>query len=89
MNCSADYALGLAEIDVEEKLCKALPFGERLRAILNEKGISQERLKRELPASGSVVYKWVSGKSSPYPSTLIRLAKYLDVSVDYLIGRVR
>ena len=89
MNCSADYALGLIEIDVEEKFYEPLPFGERLRAILKEKGVSQEKLKRELPVSGSVVYKWVSGKSSPYPSTLIRLAKYLDVSVDYLIGRVR
>ena len=89
MQCSADYALGLTDIDSEETFLPPLPFGTRLREILNQKGISQERLKRELPVSGSILYKWVSGKSLPFPSSLIRLAKYLDCSVDYLLGRLR
>ncbi len=89
MNCSADYALGLIDIDRDEQFYEPLPFGERLREILKQKGVSQERLKRELPVSSSLIYKWITGKSKPYPSTLIRLANYLDVSVDYLIGRIR
>ena len=89
MQCSADYALGLTDIDSEETFLPPLPFGTRLREILNQKGISQERLKRELPVSGSILYRWISGKSLPYPSSLIRLAKYLDCSVDYLLGRLR
>ena len=89
MNCSADYALGLIDIDTDETFHEPLPFGARLREILKQKGISQEKLKRELPVSSSLIYKWLSGKSNPYPTTLIRLAKYLDVSVDYLLGRVR
>ncbi|MBR2871226.1 MAG: helix-turn-helix transcriptional regulator [Clostridia bacterium] len=89
MNCSADYALGLTDIDSEETFLEPLPFGARLREILNQKGISQERLKRELSISGSLIYKWLSGKSLPYPSSLMRLAKYLDCSVDYLLGRLR
>ncbi|MBQ8308651.1 MAG: helix-turn-helix domain-containing protein [Clostridia bacterium] len=87
--CSADYLLGLTEIPTEEPLHEVLPFHTRLRSLLKERDISQERLKRELPVSGSVVYKWVSGKSQPCMYTLIKLAKYLDCSVDYLIGRVR
>lgn len=89
MNCSADYALGLVDIDTEESFHEPLPFGERLREILKQKGISQEKLKKELPVSSSLIYKWLSGKSCPYPSTLVRLANYLDVSVDYLLGRLR
>ena len=89
MNCSADYALGLIDIDTDERFLEPLPFGERLREILKQKGVSQERLKRELPVSSSLIYKWLSGKSCPYPTMLVRLAKYLDVSVDYLLGRVR
>ena len=89
MNCSADYALGLIDIDTEDNFLEPLPFGERLREILKQKGISGERLKRELPVSSSLIYRWQIGKSLPYPTTLIRLAKYLDVSVDYLLGRVR
>ena len=89
MQCSADYALGLTDIDSEETFLEPLPFGMRLREILNQKGISQERLKRELPVSGSLLYRWISGKALPYPSSLMRLAKYLDCSVDYLLGRLR
>ena len=89
MQCSADYALGLTDIDSEETFLEPLPFGARLREILNQKGISQERLKRELPVSGSILYRWISGKALPYPSSLMRLAKYLDCSVDYLLGRLR
>ena len=88
-DCSADYLLGKDGLHTEERLLPVPPFHERLRCLLNEQGVSQERLKRELPVSGSVLYKWTSGKSQPSPETLLRLAEYLDCSVDYLIGRRR
>lgn len=88
-DCSADFLLGLDEIPCDEKLYPILPFGERLSQILSAKKISQEKLKRELPVSASVLYKWISGKSSPTSTSLIRLACYLDCSVDSLIGRRR
>ena len=89
VGCSADYALGLIDVDSDETFHEPLPFGERLREILKQKGISQEKLKKELPVSSSLIYKWLTGKSKPYPTTLVRLANYLDVSVDYLLGRIR
>ena len=88
-NCSADYLLGREDILHDEKFYEALPFHVRLRQILNDYKISQEQLKRDLHVSGSVVYKWISGKSKPSMHTLILLADYFDCSVDYLIGRVR
>lgn len=89
MNCSSDYALGLIDIDTNDTFCEPLPFGERLKQILKQKGISQEKLKKELPVSSSLIYRWLTGKAFPYPTTLIRLAKYFDISVDYLLGRIR
>jgi len=54
---------------------------------LKELKISQEQLKRDLNVSSSVIYKWISGKSEPSTTSLIRLACYFECSVDYLIGR--
>ena len=88
-NCSADFLLGKDEYPTEEKLYPVLPFKQRFKDILIEKGISQEKVKRELPVSASVLYKWVSGKNSPSATTLIRLAEFFDCSIDYLIGRRR
>ena len=88
-NCSADYLLGLTDMHTEEPLHEVPPFGERLRALLKAQKISQAQLIRELPISSAVPYKWLSGKNFPSVESLIRLAEYLDCSVDYLIGRVR
>ncbi len=88
-HCSADYLLGREEIPTEESLHPLLPFHERLRFLLSAHKISQERLKRELPVSGSVLYKWVSGKSQPSVETLKQLADFFDCTIDYLIGRRR
>ena len=87
--CSADYLLGRTDIPTEEPLHPVPPFGERLRFILESFAVSQEKLKRELPVSGSVLYRWLSGKNQPSTESLIRLADYFGCSVDYLIGRIR
>lgn len=88
-NCSADYLLGLTDIPTEEPLHPVLPFGERLRGLLKAQRISQAKLIRDLPVSSAVPFKWLSGKNFPSMESLVRLAEYLDCSVDYLIGRVR
>ncbi len=38
--------------------------------------------------SWSVFYYWLTGKSLPSMDNLVRIAKTLDRSVDYLLGRV-
>lgn len=86
-NCSADFLLGREEYPTEETLYPVQPFCQRFRQVLLEKNISQEKLKRELNISSSVLYKWLIGKNQPSASSLIRLAEFLDCSIDYLIGR--
>ena len=88
-NCSADYLLGLTDIHTDQVLHPVLPFQERLRAVMKEQKITHQKMIETMPVSSSVLYKWVSGKSLPNAETLIRIANFLECSVDYLIGRIR
>ena len=88
-NCSADYLLGLTDLHTEEPLHPVAPFGERLRALLKERKITQAKLIEGLSVSSAVPYKWLKGINQPSMESLIQLAEYLECSVDYLIGRVR
>lgn len=88
-NCSAEYLLGRAELPTAEKLYPVLPFQERLRAVMKECGVSQTQMVKKMPVSSGALYKWVCGKAQPSTDTLVRLADFLDCSVDYLIGRIR
>ena len=88
-HCSADYLLGLDEIHTEEPLHDVLPFGARLRAVMKQQHVSQAKLIRDMHLSSSSPYKWLNEINFPSINTLIDLAKYLDCSVDFLIGRRR
>lgn len=88
-DCSADYLLGLDEIPPNEPLREVLPFDERLRTVLQERGVSQAQLHRTIGGSTSAIFKWLNGISLPSTDRLIAIAKCLDCSVDYLIGRRR
>lgn len=51
-----------------------------------KKGTKPNPVAKELKIASSTVTSWKSG-SIPNGETLIKLADYLDVSVDYLLGR--
>ena len=56
---------------------------------MNETKTTQYRIERDLNISGSSMYNWLFNKTVPTVESLVRLAEYMDVSVDYLLGRVR
>ena len=60
---------------------------EILKALRNEKGISQASLANMLGLSQQAVAKWETGNSEPDSEMLISLASFFGVSVDYLLGR--
>lgn len=65
--------------------------GERLKALRKLKGLSQEELADELnsadePVSQTHVSRWERGSYNPLLGTTVRIAKYFDVTVDYLVG---
>ena len=88
-SCSAVYLLGLVELPKAYAFKEILPFSERLREVLRLFSVTQYRLEKDTGFSGSIVYGWLSGRTAPSVDSLVRLAEYLDCSVDYLLGRER
>lgn len=84
--CSLDYLAGRSDICLDYSVCDIPPFYDRLRFVMNEKSVSRYRLVKDLPIYDSYFTNWKQGKS-PNLLTLIALADYLDVSIDYLVGR--
>ena len=61
-------------------------FCDRLKELRTEKGIGQVELAKALNVSKGIISLWENGLREPKLSSLICLAKYFDVSVDYLVG---
>jgi len=63
-----------------------MTFQIRLKELRLEKGDSQEDIAKLLNMSKMAVSHWESGHSEPSIEQLKILARYFDVSVDYLVG---
>lgn len=69
-------------------------FGNRIKALRAEKGITQEKLLKELnnalkmerPYSGLTLSAWENGRKMPTATTLITLSQIFECTVDYLLG---
>lgn len=88
-NVSADVLLGLADYSSTQEFSPVAPFSSRLRAVMDETKTSQYALVKNANVSGASLYQWLFGKSVPSVESLVKLATYMDVSVDYLLGRTK
>ncbi len=61
-------------------------FGERLKNLRLEKKVGQIELAKALGVGKSIISLWERNECEPTLSKLILLAKYFDVSIDYLAG---
>ncbi|MGM7428525.1 helix-turn-helix transcriptional regulator [Bacillus pacificus] len=59
---------------------------ERLKSLLDKKGISQQQLADAIGVSYVSVYNYVEGKKKPGIRTLQKIANFFKVTTDYLIG---
>ena len=59
----------------------------RLKQLRKERGISQLKLAMELSMSQNSVSRYENGVREADYATLIKLADYFDVSIDYLLER--
>ena len=62
-------------------------FGERLKHLRNEMGLTQQDLAKLLNISPSTVGMYEQGRRDPDTGTINFLASYFRVSADYLLGR--
>lgn len=63
-----------------------MDFGEKLKALRIERGLTQEQLAARLYVSRTAVSKWETGGGSPNLDSLQAVARLFDVSVDDLLS---
>ena len=61
-------------------------FAERLKLARKAKKYSQAEVSRLLGVTQQAVGKWETGRSTPDPQTVARLAEILDTTADVLLG---
>lgn len=61
---------------------------DRLKAIREKRQLSQQDLADRVGLSGRQIWRYENGESDPTANVLSRLAKELEVSMDYLAGLV-
>lgn len=61
-------------------------FAERLRNARIEKGCTQEEIANYLGFTRPTYTAYESGRRKPDNDTLVKIARFLNVSTDYLLG---
>ena len=64
-----------------------MPLGERLKALRNQIGFSQEMVAERVGVSRQAVTKWESGQTIPTGENLAALAELYAISLDELMER--
>jgi len=61
-------------------------FGEILRDLRKERGLTQEDLAAKVFANRATLANWETGRAQPAPDNLIKLAEFFGISLDSLLG---
>ena len=62
-------------------------FSERLRELRQSKGITQKQLSTILKLSDRNYQRYEYGEREPTASTLLSIANFFNVSIDFIVGR--
>ncbi len=63
-------------------------YGIRLKAVLHAKGVKQVELAEAVGSNPKNISSYIAGRSEPALDTANKIAKYLDVPIDYFLGNV-
>ena len=66
---------------------KKADFAERLSEMMQETGVTHDRLSKELGFSLSTAYTWQRDKRNIRLSNFVALCFYFDCSLDFMAGR--
>lgn len=62
-------------------------FGERLKELINENGLTVNNLSEEINVKPSNISHYLNKRSLPTLDVLVKLADFFSCSADYLLGR--
>ncbi|MDE7208522.1 MAG: helix-turn-helix domain-containing protein [Clostridia bacterium] len=88
---SADYILNVTndntmlhridDFDVDISI-----FNKRLKKLRISKNLSQDQLAKRTGLTQTSINHWENGKCQPNANAIVALARYFDVTTDYLLG---
>ncbi len=87
-HCSLDFLAGRSEIYIDFVPKERPPFYDHLKKLLADRGITRYKINTKTRIKSSHLVDWKNG-AEPQIYSLIELADYLDISLDYLVGRDR
>ena len=61
-------------------------FAERLTQLRKSRGLSQATLAKDISVRLGIICYWETGKSDPTAPKIVKVAKYFNVTADYLLG---
>jgi transcriptional regulator with XRE-family HTH domain len=65
-------------------MMRPMRFDEKLRRLCQRRGLTQAQLMRAVGASKSTMSNWFNGKNKPDLETALKMARFLDVPLEYL-----
>ena len=60
-------------------------FAEKLKTLRKQKGLTQTKFAKDFNIATGTIGMWETGKRQPDYNTLVKIAKYFDVSLNYLL----
>ena len=60
-------------------------IGDRIKAVRSKRGLTQDKLSKELKVSRSTISNWEINRNAPDISLVPELARLLDVSIEYIL----
>ena len=88
-DCSIDYLFGLTDVKAKEyelDMNKVMQnFNDNISSMLKSSGVSNAKAMRDMGMGEFTLYRWRRGMF-PKTVTLIAVAKYFGVSIEYLLG---
>ena len=85
-NCSLDYLFNNIEYEDISNTKQTTTFDIQLKKILKDKKIAQTKMIDDLNLSNANLHRWFKMNDTPTMETIVKIADYLNVSIDYLVG---
>lgn len=63
-----------------------MELGKIIRELRKDKGLTQGQLAKIISSTQDTISLWELGKSYPDVVNLVKLAKFFNVSTDYMLG---
>ena len=65
---------------------KMKTFGEKIKELRKERGLTQPALAKELDVSNGMISNWENNINEPGLTHIKNIATFFNVSADYIVG---